>query len=77
MGHVSETDNEMNLGMQQINIYDFMGLDKNKEDAEMMDEMMAREYEMSMENRSRRDKKNLNYNINQQFMMQMQTQTNT
>lgn len=38
----------MNLGMQQINIYDFMGLDKekDKQDAEVMDEILAREYEM-------------------------------
>ncbi len=29
--------------MQSINIYDFLGTDKNKEDAELMDEMMARQ----------------------------------
>ncbi|KRW99907.1 P-loop containing nucleoside triphosphate hydrolase [Pseudocohnilembus persalinus] len=68
-----EKDSEMNLGMQQINIYDFMDFNKNKEDEQVLDEIIARELEAQNEtNRSRRDKKTMNYNINQQFMMQMQ-----
>lgn len=35
----------MNLGMQQINIYDFMDFNKNKEDEQVLDEIIARELE--------------------------------
>lgn len=62
-------DKKLDLGLGQINIFDyFEDNKKTKEDEEAMDEAMA--MAMHMENKTRRDKKALNYNLNHMFSAQ-------